>query len=364
MARESQRERRFVELVERLLARRAELEARLAEADPRSYAQLARDYAELEPAATRAERYLRLRRERGELGAMLADPALDEEMRALAREELARIEAELPRLEEELRLALLPRDEAEERNAILEIRAGTGGEEAALFAADLLRMYERYAQRHGWRFELLHLQESELGGVREAIARLQGRGAYGRLRFEAGVHRVQRVPVTESGGRIHTSTATVAVLPEAGEKDVRLEERDLRIETFRASGAGGQHVNRTESAVRITHIPTGLTVTIQDERSQHRNRARALEILRARLFERERRRRHESEAALRRRQIGTGERSERIRTYNFPQNRVTDHRIGLTLHDLPAVLAGEALDGIIDALAAEERARRLAEDAL
>ncbi len=356
-------EDRLRALVERLRARRAELEAEMAAAPPARYGELARAYAELEPVVARAERWRRLVDERAELRAMLEDPALDAEMRELAREELARVERELPEAERELRLALLPRDEAWERNAILEIRAGTGGEEAALFAADLLRMYERFAQHRGWRFERLHLHESELGGVREAIARVVGRGAYGTLRFEAGVHRVQRIPVTESGGRIHTSTATVAVLPEAEARDVVLDEKDLRIETFRASGAGGQHVNRTESAVRITHIPTGLSVTIRDERSQHRNRARALAVLRARLYERERQRRHEGEAAERRRQIGTGDRSERIRTYNFPQNRVTDHRIGLTLHDLGGVLAGEALERIVEALQAEDRARRLAEDA-
>ena len=357
-------ERHLADVARQLLARRAELERAMAEADPQRYGELAREYAKLQEVAEIAARFARAVDDYEEARALAADPKADPEIRELAREELRRLERELPALERELRIALLPKDEAEERNAILEIRAGTGGEEAALFAADLLRMYERYARRHGWDFEILHLHETELGGVREAVCRVVGRGAYGRLRFEAGVHRVQRVPVTESGGRIHTSTATVAVLPEAEERDVAVDERDLRIETFRASGAGGQHVNRTDSAVRITHIPTGITVTVQDERSQHRNRARAMRILRARLFELERRRRHEQEAGERRRQIGTGDRSERIRTYNFPQSRVTDHRIGLTLHDLESVLQGEGLDGIVDALIAEERARRLADHAV
>lgn len=350
----------LAEVAAQLLERRAELERKMAEADPDSYGELAREYAQLSQVAEVAERFRRAVEAYDEARTLARDPQAEPELRELAREELHRLEHELPELERELRIALLPKDEAEERNAILEIRAGTGGEEAALFAADLLRMYQRYAARHGWDFEILHLNETELGGVREAICRVVGRGAYGRLRFEAGVHRVQRVPVTESGGRIHTSTATVAVLPEAEEHDVVIDEKDLRIETFRASGAGGQHVNRTDSAVRITHIPTGITVSVQDERSQHRNRARAMRILRARLFELERRRRHEEEVTEKRRQIGTGDRSERIRTYNFPQNRVTDHRIGLTLHNLESVLEGEGLDGIVEALIAEERARRLA----
>jgi len=344
-----------------ILARRDELTALLAEAEPQSYAALAKELAELEPVAERIEAYRRARLELEGLDQLLADPATDPEMRALAREERAELEKRLAELERAVRRALLPKDAADEKSAILEIRAGTGGEEAALFAADLLAMYRRYAELRGWRFELLDLAETDLGGIKEAVARIEGKGVFAELKFEAGVHRVQRVPVTEAGGRIHTSAATVAVLPEAEEVDLALDERELEIDVFRASGAGGQHVNRTESAVRVTHKPTGISVVVQDERSQHRNKARAMALLRSRLLERERSAKSAARAADRRVQIGTGDRSERIRTYNFPQNRVTDHRIDLTLYALDRVMTGEALGQIVEALVTADEAARLAE---
>ncbi len=351
----------FDERLARILARKDELEALLADAAPAEYGRLAKELAELEPVVARIEALAAVRRELAELDRLLADPGSDPELEALAREERITLERRLPELERAVRLALLPKDAADEKSAILEIRAGTGGEEAALFAADLLVMYRRFAELQGWRFELLALSETDLGGVKEAIARIEGRGAFAKLKFEAGVHRVQRVPVTEAGGRIHTSAATVAVLPEAEEVDLALDERDLEIDLFRASGAGGQHVNRTESAVRMTHKPTGISVVVQDERSQHRNKARALAVLRSRLLERERAEKQAARAADRRVQVGTGDRSERIRTYNFPQNRVTDHRIGLTLYELERVLAGEGLATLVDALVAADQAARLAE---
>jgi peptide chain release factor 1 len=344
-----------------ILARRDELESLLATASPSAYADLAREFAELEPIVGGINAWRDARAEIKDLDALMRDSTVEREMRALAEEERYALEARLPELERRLRLTLLPKDAADERSAILEIRAGTGGQEAALFAAELLRMYERYAQINGWRFELLSLSESDLGGIKEATAEISGRGVFARMKFEAGVHRVQRVPVTEGGGRIHTSAATVAVLPEAEEVDVGLDDKDLRIDVYRASGAGGQHVNRTESAVRITHLPSGLVVAIQDEKSQHKNKAKALKILRARLYEAQWLKAHAERAADRKGQVGSGDRSERIRTYNFPQNRVTDHRIGLTLHKLEQVLAGEALDEIVDALVAEDEAARLAE---
>jgi len=268
----------------------------------------------------------------------------------------------LPELELTVKLALLPRDEDDERNAILEVRAGTGGEEAALFAAELFRMYQRYAALRGWRFELLDLSETGIGGVKEAVASITGRNVFARLKYESGVHRVQRVPETEASGRIHTSAATVAVLPEAEEVDVDIDDKDLRIDVFRASGPGGQSVNTTDSAVRITHLPSGLVVIQQDEKSQHKNKAKALKVLRARLYEMERAARDAERAASRRSQVGSGDRSERIRTYNFPQGRVTDHRINLTLYKIEKVMQGEALDEVIEALVAEDQAARLAEE--
>ena len=340
-----------------ILARRQELEALLATASPAQYAALGREYAELGPVVEAIQVLGETRDEMRDLEGLLAEP----EMRAMAEEELAELKARLPALERHVQFLLLPKDIADEKSAILEIRAGTGGDEAALFAADLLRMYQRYAELHRWQVEILSGSESELGGFKEVTAGIKGAGVFARLKFEAGVHRVQRVPVTEAGGRIHTSAATVAVLPEADEIDVTIDDADLEIDVYRASGAGGQHVNRTESAVRITHTPSGIVVAQQDERSQHRNKARAMQILRAKLFERERARADAARAATRRGMVGSGDRSERIRTYNFPQNRVTDHRIELTLYKLEAVLAGLALDEVIEALIAEDEAARLTE---
>ena len=328
-------------------------------ADPRTFQLLARERAELEPVVQAIVALRRARAELDDLAALAADA--DAGVKAMAEEEYFALKARLPAMERDVQLLLLPKDSADERNAILEVRAGTGGEEAALFAADLFRMYQRYAALRGWRFEIMELAETGLGGLKEGIALMSGSGVFARLKFESGVHRVQRVPVTESSGRIHTSAATVAVLPEAEEVDVRIEEKDLRIDVFRAQGAGGQHVNTTDSAVRITHLPTGIVVAQQDEKSQHKNKAKAMKILRARLFEAERQRQDAARAADRRSQVGSGDRSERIRTYNFPQNRVTDHRIGLSLHALTQVLEGQALDGLIEALMAEDRAARLAE---
>ena len=287
--------------------------------------------------------------------------AADPDMKAMAEEEAAALKKRLPELERTVKRMLLPKDAADEKNAILEIRAGTGGDEAALFAADLFRMYQRYAAEHGWRFEIMELSDTGIGGYKEAIATVSGRGVFARLKFESGVHRVQRVPATEAQGRIHTSAATVAVLPEAEEFDVKIDEKDLRIDVFRSSGPGGQSVNTTDSAVRITHIPTGVVVSQQDEKSQHKNKAKAMKILRARLYDAERQRRDDARAADRKGQVGSGDRSERIRTYNFPQSRVTDHRINLTLYKLDEVMEGRGLDEIIDALTADDEAGRLAE---
>ena len=294
------------------------------------------------------------------LGELLDDPETDAEMRELAEAEGQDIRGRLLGIEEALSILLLPKDVADEKNAILEIRAGTGGDEAALFAADLMRMYLRYAEMQGWRTEFLDLSETELGGVKEAALSIAGRGVFARLKFESGVHRVQRVPTTESGGRIHTSAATVAVLPEAEEVDIQIDTNDLRVDTYRASGAGGQHVNKTDSAIRLTHLPTGIVVQCQDEKSQHKNRAKAMKVLRARLYDHQRQTLDAERAADRKTQIGSGDRSERIRTYNFPQGRVTDHRINLTLHKLDRVLAGDELDEVVDVLIAEDEAVRLA----
>ena len=344
-----------------IMARHAELGRAMVEASGEGYAPLAKEYAELEPIAAGIQDWRAAVQEAAGLREMIADPALDRDMRALAEDELHALERRLPRLERAVKLALLPKDEADDRGAILEIRAGTGGEEAALFAGNLYRMYQRHAELRGWRFEPLSVSDTGRGGIKEVVVAIKGRGVFRRLKYEAGVHRVQRVPVTEASGRIHTSAATVAVLPEAEEVDVRIDDNDLRIDVYRSSGPGGQSVNTTDSAVRITHLPTGIVVTQQDEKSQHKNKAKALKILRSRLYERERMAREAERAASRKGQVGTGDRSERIRTYNFPQSRCTDHRINLTLYKLDQILAGEALDEVIDALIAEDEAARLAE---
>ncbi|WP_099827456.1 peptide chain release factor 1 [Oceaniglobus indicus] len=330
------------------------LEAAMAQGNG-DLAALGREYAELRPVVTQIAAYREVLDEVTQTEAMLADP----EMRALAEDELPVLRARRSDLEESLRLALLPKDAADARPAILEIRPGTGGEEAALFAADLLRMYQRFAETRGWRFEIVEEQQTELGGIKEVVVNIQGSGVFAQMKFESGVHRVQRVPSTESGGRIHTSAATVAVLPEAQEVDIAIDPGDIRIDTMRASGAGGQHVNTTDSAVRITHISTGIVVT-SAEKSQHRNREIAMQVLRARLLDAERNRVDGERSADRRAQVGSGDRSERIRTYNFPQGRMTDHRINLTLYKLDQVMQGD-LGDIIDALAADDQARRLAE---
>ncbi|WP_353198728.1 peptide chain release factor 1 [Sandarakinorhabdus sp.] len=322
---------------------------------PDQFVALSKDYAELTPLVEAAAGWRALLAEAESLRAI---PAGDE-MHEIAQEELAAISARLPAAERALALQLLPRDAADDRSAVLEIRAGTGGDEAALFAGDLARMYERYAANHGWRWEILSASISDLGGFKEIIASVSGAGVFARLKFESGVHRVQRVPATEAGGRIHTSAATVAVLPEAGDVDIAIDEKDLRIDVYRASGSGGQHVNVTDSAVRITHIPSGVVVAVQDERSQHKNKAKAMKLLRTRLFDAERERLASTRSADRKAMVGSGDRSERIRTYNFPQGRVTDHRINLTLHRLPEILEG-ALDDVVGALIAEDEAARLA----
>ncbi|MEL7139320.1 MAG: peptide chain release factor 1 [Pseudomonadota bacterium] len=338
-----------------IIARAEYLEARLAEtANAEEIATLSRDYAALRPVVASIEEWRHARTALAEAEALFDDA----EMRTLAREEAAEIEARLPEIEQALRLSLLPKDAADDGAAILEVRPGTGGDEAALFAADLMRMYARYADAMGWKLETLEESLDALGGLREGVAAIRGEGVFAKLKFESGVHRVQRVPVTESGGRIHTSAATVAVLPEAGAVDIEIRPEDLRVDTMRASGAGGQHVNTTDSAVRITHLPTGLVVTAS-EKSQHQNRARALEVLRARLYDIERRRAEAERAADRKGQVGSGDRSERVRTYNFPQGRVTDHRIGLTLYRLEQIMAG-GLGEIVGALVAADRAERLA----
>ncbi|MFO1188398.1 MAG: peptide chain release factor 1 [Alphaproteobacteria bacterium] len=346
-----------------VVARHAELGAALAAADIAGdrYAKLSREYAELDPVVASIRELDDARAELASLDEMAVDPGSDAEMRSLAEDEGQRLRANLPQLERAILVQLLPKDEADERSAILEVRAGAGGDEAALFAAELFRMYQRYSDLRRWKFEIMHLSDTGLGGLKEGIASILGRGVFARLKFESGVHRVQRVPTTEGGGRIHTSTATVAVLPEAEEVDIHIDEKDLRIDVFRSSGPGGQSVNTTDSAVRVTHLPTGIVVQQQDEKSQHKNKAKALKVLRARLYDLERQTREAERAANRRSQVGTGDRSERIRTYNFPQSRVTDHRINITLHKLERVLSGDALDELIEPLIAEDQAARLAE---
>ncbi len=342
--------------IDQIIARFQFLEAKMSSGTASGeIAELGREYAELRPVVDTAEAHARLTAEIAETEAMLRDP----EMRALAEDELPELRDQLDQAETALRLALLPKDAADARPAMIEIRPGTGGDEAALFAADLLRMYQRYADAKGWSFEIIEEQATELGGLKEAVARVAGEGVFARLKYESGVHRVQRVPETESGGRIHTSAATVAVLPEAEAVDVKIDPNDLRIDTMRSSGAGGQHVNTTDSAVRITHIPSGIVVT-SSQKSQHRNRELAMEVLRSRLFDAERMRVEGARSADRKAQVGTGDRSERIRTYNFPQGRMTDHRINLTLYRLDSIMGGD-LDEIVDALVAEAQAALLAE---
>ncbi len=353
----------LVEKMSAVIARQEELTALMSAAnvDAASFAAMSREYSEISPIVEQAKAVRALQSELAGLEEIIRDGATDKDMRGLAEAEHRELEEKLPELERELQLLLLPKDSADDRSAILEVRAGTGGDEASLFAADLFRMYQRYAEGHGWQFEPIETNETELGGYKEAIAAINGPGVFARLKFESGVHRVQRVPATEGSGRIHTSAATVAVLPEAEDVDVQIDEKDLRVDTYRAQGAGGQHVNRTESAVRITHLPSGVVVTCQDNKSQHKNRAQAMKVLRARLYEMEREQLESARAAARKSQVGSGDRSERIRTYNYPQGRVTDHRINLTLHKLDRIINGEELDEIVDALIAEDRAARLAE---
>jgi peptide chain release factor 1 len=344
-----------------LLARHALVESELAtNLTPDAYVKLSREFAELGPVIAAIKAYRAVAAEIADLEALIEDPSTDAEMRKLAEAEKPALQARRDKLEQQIGLALIPKDAMDERNVILEIRAGTGGDEAALFAGDLFRMYERYAARQGWKVEILSMNEGSKGGFKEIVAEIRGRGAFAKLKFESGVHRVQRVPDTEASGRIHTSAATVAVLPEVEDVDVDINEADLKIDTMRAGGAGGQHVNKTESAIRITHLPSGIVVLVQEERSQHKNRAKAMTMLRAKLYDQERTRRDAERAAERRGQIGSGDRSERIRTYNFPQARITDHRINLTLYKLPQVMEGEALDEVIDALVTQHQAELLA----
>src|SRR5215813_3583007 len=346
----------LLQKLDQVVARHAELQAALSggNLDSQKFVAASKEYADLGPLVEAVNEWRKAEQELLDTEALAADP----DMKAMAEEEAAALKKRLPELEQTVKKMLLPKDAADEKNAILEIRAGTGGEEAALFAADLFRMYQRYAAEHRWKFEILELSDTGIGGYKEAIATVSGKGVFARLKFES---RVQRVPATEASGRIHTSAATVAVLPEAEEFDVKIDEKDLRIDVFRASGPGGQSVNTTDSAVRITHIPTGVVVSQQDEKSQHKNKAKAMKILRARLYDAERQRRDDARAADRKGQVGSGDRSERIRTYNFPQSRVTDHRINLTLYRLDEVMEGRALDPIIDALIADDEASRLAE---
>jgi peptide chain release factor 1 len=344
-----------------LLARHALVESELATNLSRDdYVKLSREFSELGPVIETIKAYRAVTAELAELEAMASDAASDPEMRKLADAEKPALQARKDRLEQQIRLALIPKDAMDDHDAILEIRAGTGGDEAALFAGDLFRMYERYAAQQGWKTEVLSISEGTKGGFKEIVAEVHGRGVFAKLKFESGVHRVQRVPDTEASGRIHTSAATVAVLPEVEDVDIKINDDDLKIDTMRAQGAGGQHVNKTESAIRITHLPSGIVVFVQEERSQHKNKAKALKMLRAKLYDAQRSKLDAERAAERRGQIGSGDRSERIRTYNFPQGRVTDHRINLTLHKLPQVMEGEALHEVIDALVTEHQAELLA----
>ena len=348
--------------LDRLLNRFAALEAEMASgASGEAFVKLSREHAQLAPVIEAAQAYRTAQIQLVETEAMIADPASDSEMRGMAEQERAELRARLETLDRDLKIQLLPKDAADDSSAIVEIRAGTGGDEAALFAGDLLGMYQRYCGLQGWKTEIMSLSESDLGGFKDATLEVQGRGAYAKLKFESGVHRVQRVPATETQGRIHTSAATVAVLPEAEDVDVVIHDKDLRIDTYRAQGAGGQHVNKTDSAVRITHIPTNTVVAMQEEKSQHKNKAKAMLLLKAKIYAAERPRVDSARASERKSLVGSGDRSERIRTYNFPQGRVTDHRINLTLYNLPRIISGDALGEIVDALVAQDQADRLAE---
>jgi peptide chain release factor 1 len=346
--------------LEALIARHAELEAELSKGGGDNFVKLSREHAELSPVIDDVKALKQAQDDLAGAEQLLAGN--DAEMARLAADEKRELQTKIEELEQKLRLALIPKDEADARDAILEVRAGTGGDEASLFAGDLFRMYERYAGLQGWKVEVLSVSEGAVGGYKEIIAAIRGKGAFAKLKFESGVHRVQRVPDTEASGRIHTSAATVAVLPEAEEVDIDINEADLKTDVYRASGAGGQHVNKTESAVRITHLPSGIVVAVQDERSQHKNRARAMALLRTRLYDQERQRLDTARASERKSKVGSGDRSERIRTYNFPQARVTDHRINLTLHKLPQIMEGVALHEIVDALIAEHQAALLADE--
>jgi peptide chain release factor 1 len=348
------------EKLNKLVARWEAIQAELSRgANQAVYVALAREFSELNPVVQTIAELRKAQAEGDELAELLADPAADAELASMAREELAALQPRLAALEQALRVQLLPKDAADAKSAILEVRAGTGGDEAALFAADLFRMYTRYAEQRGWKVEIISLSENDLGGYKEVVASIVGKDVFARLKYESGVHRVQRVPLTEASGRIHTSAATVAIMPEAEEIDLAIKPEDIRIDTMRAGGAGGQHVNKTDSAVRITHLPTGLVV-VSAEKSQHQNRRLAMQVLRSRLFEQERQKAADARAAQRKGQVGSGDRSQRIRTYNFPQGRVTDHRLGLTLHKLEEVLQGIALDELIDALVTDQQATQLA----
>jgi len=348
--------------LERLLDRFHAVEAELASgASGAGFVKLSKEHAELSPVIEVVREYRSIQDQLAGAESLIADPKTDAEMRALAEEERAELKKQFAEIERKLQIQLLPKDAADDSSAIIEIRAGTGGDEAALFAHDLLQMYTRYCSLQGWKTELMSITESDLGGIKDAVLEVNGHGAYARLKFESGVHRVQRVPVTEASGRIHTSAATVAVLPEAEDVDIQIDDKDLRIDVYRAQGAGGQHVNKTESAVRITHIPTGIAVAQQTEKSQHKNKAQAMKLLKAKLFEIERERVESARASERKSMVGSGDRSERIRTYNFPQGRVTDHRINLTLYKLDRIISGDELGDIVDALVAQDQADRLAE---
>jgi len=350
----------------KLIERQEELSSLLAApmVDTSEFAKLSKEYSDLLPVTDAINLLFQAENQLKDAEEILGDSSMDREFRDLAQIEVLDLKEKIPTLEHDLKVQLLPKDMDDERNAILEVRAGTGGEEASLFATDLFRMYQRYAAVKGWKVEILSISETGLGGLKEASMTIMGKGVFARLKYESGVHRVQRVPETEASGRIHTSAATVAVLPEVEEFDIQIEEKDLQIDVYRASGAGGQHVNTTDSAVRITHIPTGVVVCQQDERSQHKNKAKAMKILRARIYEAERQKKEAERAADRKSQIGSGDRSERIRTYNFPQGRVTDHRVNLTLYKIAMIMEGESLDEVIDVLIAEDQAAKLSDSGL